>query len=378
MRTANTYAGSCNPPRKARQSRTDKEKAIARFPSHPQPILPKRIANSHDLDTAMPSISSAHEGPSSTPAKRGRKPSAISRSAREAQRKLNHSIIEKARRTKINEALATLRQLVPADFGVTRGTSPEHDEDDGDGDYEDGGIAKKKVGKKEEKEKEFKLEILIRTVAYMQTLLEKVSALEGAAEAGQGCTGCSFQGSAKRKRESGDEGEGTGKKDFQLTNTEVNASRESYHHTTAPSLAETPRLPSISSWLPKDSVIDPSLLPSTSQPFNFYGGAQLPSPPSSTRFSPIISYQVPPTLTLGPVAAPPAHAPISTPDLSPKMVRSPEDESAASLLLQISTSSPVFLPSSREEIGIIGVDTRQKSINFKAQTPSSIMGMESS
>ena len=40
----------------------------------------------------------------------------MSRAARETQRKLNHSIIEKARRTKINDALATLRQLVPSDF----------------------------------------------------------------------------------------------------------------------------------------------------------------------------------------------------------------------------------------------------------------------
>src|SRR6266571_1606089 len=38
-------------------------------------------------------------------AKRGRKPGPLSKSAREAQRRLNHSIIEKARRTKINDAL---------------------------------------------------------------------------------------------------------------------------------------------------------------------------------------------------------------------------------------------------------------------------------
>ncbi|KAF9470460.1 hypothetical protein BDN70DRAFT_821348, partial [Pholiota conissans] len=51
------------------------------------------------------------------PAKRGRKPGPLSRTAREAQRRLNHSIIEKARRTKINDALAALKQLVPVNYG---------------------------------------------------------------------------------------------------------------------------------------------------------------------------------------------------------------------------------------------------------------------
>ena len=49
--------------------------------------------------------------------RRGRKPGILSRAARESQRKMNHSRIEKARRLKINDTLTTLRALVPADFG---------------------------------------------------------------------------------------------------------------------------------------------------------------------------------------------------------------------------------------------------------------------
>lgn len=59
---------------------------------------------------------------SAAPKKRGRKPGgALSRSARESQRKINHSRIEKARRSKINDALDALRRLVPSDYGKGRG-----------------------------------------------------------------------------------------------------------------------------------------------------------------------------------------------------------------------------------------------------------------
>ncbi len=108
---------------------------------------------------------------------------------REAQRRLNHSIIEKARRTKINDALAALKQLVPATLRQDHRAVQDQldEEDDNDDDYEEGKAAKpqpaagKGKGKKEEKEKEFKLEILIRTVSFLQDLLQRVDVLESAA-----------------------------------------------------------------------------------------------------------------------------------------------------------------------------------------------------
>lgn len=105
--------------------------------------------------------------------KRGRKPApAASRGAREQARKTNHSRIEKRRREKINEALATLREIVPV--GVTSvlqtqspGVSPA---------LSAVGAAS---GKKKGQEKEFKLEVLERTVVFVKYLLDRVSELEG-------------------------------------------------------------------------------------------------------------------------------------------------------------------------------------------------------
>ena len=71
----------------------------------------------------------------SVPAKRGRKPGPLSRSAREAQRRLNHSIIEKARRTKINDTLATLRQLEPVDYGSETESREDAEDNDDDDEY---------------------------------------------------------------------------------------------------------------------------------------------------------------------------------------------------------------------------------------------------
>lgn len=106
-----------------------------------------------------------------TAAKRGRKPApAASRGAREQARKTNHSRIEKRRREKINEALATLRELVPADIvtavnTMSPGISPALSAI--------GAGGKKKAG-----EKEFKLEVLERTVVFVKYLLERVGELE--------------------------------------------------------------------------------------------------------------------------------------------------------------------------------------------------------
>jgi len=275
-------------------------------------------------------------------AKRGRKPGPLSRTARETQRKLNHSIIEKARRTKINEALATLRELVPKDYGHSKDKSVN----DNEGEEDEGrqGKSKSKAsGKREEKEKEFKLEILVRTVSFMQDLLARVQEME--ASSGK-CSKCSEKESPKRKRECTDE-ETHGNEDNldRRPSKRVSHSRDSQTAADSPvgkrasSLESTAslayvgsRLPSISSWLPT-SQIDPALL-SPSQRSMSNNSYQLPSPPSSTIFHPVQSSHAPPALNLGPVA--------TSSLLSP--LRTPEDESAASLLLQIGASSPQLLP----------------------------------
>lgn len=240
------------------------------------------------------------------PKRRGRKASSSSRAAREAQRKMNHSIIEKARRTKINDALATLRVLVPAQ--PKRGG--EEDEED---EPQDAG----------KEEKEFKLDVLVRTVTYLQELTARVKALEGAQGPGK-CASCT---GLKRKRADGEA----------LEEAEDDHDSQAARQQPSPSDSNT-RLPSIASWLP----LDPSLIhkpslhapPTTTQ-------HQLPSPPSSTTFRPSVSAQLPPAFALpashaqgfGSTSAQPS------PVLSPLTTRTPEDESVASLLLAMGASS---------------------------------------
>jgi hypothetical protein len=259
----NVYAGSCNPARKAKLPQ----------PLEQQPQLAPKAPDA-DLIPADTSPRPEEHGPY----RRGRKPGPLSRGAREAQRKLNHSIIEKARRTKINDALATLRELVPPDFDAQKSQKDEMEEDDDDGDYEEGG---KKKGGKNGKEKEFKLEILVRTVGYMQHLVDRVATLEQE------------------------------KKDNEMRRS---ASKEAERQRAAsaypsPELEPTAssRLPPIHSWLPANdfAVLPPS---------------QLPSPPTTALFA---SSQLPNPLNLPGAASP----------------RSQEDEVAASLLLQIRTNS---------------------------------------
>ncbi|KNZ74459.1 hypothetical protein J132_06836 [Termitomyces sp. J132] len=89
------YAASVNPDRRAKQISTPTERTTQRTILL-QPASP-------------PSTDGSEFKPNSVraPVKRG----PLSRAARETQRKLNHSIIEKARRTKINDALTSLKQL---------------------------------------------------------------------------------------------------------------------------------------------------------------------------------------------------------------------------------------------------------------------------
>lgn len=342
------YAASCNPARRAKHSRADDPAQIQPKKPNPPPdtsnslrnvlpILPKRSAQELPQETNIPS-----SVPQPARAKRGRKPGPLSRTARETQRKLNHSIIEKARRTKINEALATLRELVPKDYGYSK-DKPMNDNEGEDDEEKPGKTKFKATGKREEKEKEFKLEILVRTVSFMQDLLARVQAMEANT---QQCSKCAANDTSKRKRDHADEGTNDNADDHSIRPPKrINDSRDiqtsaesplvqrssSIESTTARAYFGS-RLPSISSWLPP-SQIDPALLSPSQRPLsnNTY---QLPSPPSSTIFHPIQTSHAPPALNLGPVA--------TSSLLSP--LRTPEDESAASLLLQISASSPQLLP----------------------------------
>ncbi|KAJ3492421.1 hypothetical protein NLJ89_g11244 [Agrocybe chaxingu] len=189
--TRELYVASCNPSRRVKR---DSISTLVDTPPPPlattpqtRPILPMKSYVPRQTTTLI------DPPPVPAPAKRGRKPGPLSRTAREAQRRLNHSIIEKARRTKINDALATLKQLVPADYGQKKKPEGPLEDDDGDDDEEDedytGGAKKKPKpkGKKEEKEKEFKLEILVRTVSFLQDLLQRVAQRREGSEETQAC-----------------------------------------------------------------------------------------------------------------------------------------------------------------------------------------------
>ncbi|KAJ8585619.1 hypothetical protein M405DRAFT_824642 [Rhizopogon salebrosus TDB-379] len=315
-------------------------------------VRPKRLRpdSNHQATDSHSPISSDYQAeddaydappPSPQPRRRGRKPGTLSRAAREAQRKTNHSLIEKARRTKINDALATLRELVPPEYKRAN-EAPERTDDDEEEE------PKKGKGKSKAGEKEFKLEILVRTVAYLQDLTEKVKQLEE-----NGCPNCkhsicpssSYGGRPSKRR----------RQDVESNQTEE---EESARADVAPPDDQPSRLPSISTWLPPSSqqrslLLTPSLSPSTlrattsSKPTSL----QLPTPPTSVTFTPSSSvFGVPPVLTLPSPSTflPPSGAQIQpcfsgfmsrrTPsDASSSPMYSPEDETAASLLLRIST-----------------------------------------
>ncbi|KAF8188050.1 hypothetical protein BJ912DRAFT_1042637 [Pholiota molesta] len=456
------YAASVNPPRRAKRAAPPSSAQEAPQSSTsvaPRPIMPMKPYTPRATTTA-----SDPAEPPPPPAKRGRKPGPLSRTAREAQRRLNHSIIEKARRTKINDALAALKQLVPVNYGQQQptdsaagsreqrnGDEDDEDDNDEDGDYEDGGPVKKSKnsstttapkpkGKKEEKEKEFKLEILIRTVSFLQDLLKRVATLEdGAATTAikavpaclpspqesrpPTCPTCNGRlekarrqhQTKKRKRalspsddpyttdnDDNDERDTPRERSPASSlrpakiprrshNTNANAPHapiSSPANTGSPSIPSAPvplsvpvptaqshvdRLPSISSWLhPLDPIIDPQLLAASSSVGGNSSGAPgagtsdkggpgpgsnayLPSPPASAHFVPVRNaHGQPPLLSLGPVATAAmvsngANVGTSTSTSSAASAggrahaanRTAEDESAASLLLQIA-ASPTF------------------------------------
>ncbi|KAG8992816.1 hypothetical protein FRB90_000892 [Tulasnella sp. 427] len=163
---------------------------VARRALPPKKLLPNlapapRPSSSTASSSTSPPVTAQLSPPTSptasTAPRRGRKPgstNAVSRSAREAARKSNHSRIEKLRREKINDALTSLRELVPYDESA-EGTD-----------------------KKGNAEKEFKLEILERTVVYLSKLKKRVQELEGQNADAEGSITPSAQRSAAPSRSS--------------------------------------------------------------------------------------------------------------------------------------------------------------------------------
>jgi hypothetical protein len=321
---SDAYTASCNPPRRAKRSKID---------TSPNAILPLTPTS---LKAKPPSPDMGHNvtdpdvPPNSPPVRKrgGRKSANMSRAAREALRKANHSLIEKARRTKINDALATLRTIVPFDY--QRGDFA---------DEEEGQVQSGSRGHSRKEDKEFKLEILERTVGYLQELKERVRVLEESSS----CPDCTK--GLKRKRQGS------------IVIGEYDSRNP---------------LPSIASWLPYP-YLDPSsvsVTPST-------------SPVSTSSLSQTFQHT---SSRVGQRQLAPPPLTLPSPNLRPSCPRPTpitlEDESAATTLLHIA-SSPSLSPSNSFSDGSVMSSPRAERAsspqrtNAKPQTPGSLLGLKS-
>ncbi|KZV74952.1 hypothetical protein PENSPDRAFT_731920 [Peniophora sp. CONT] len=377
--TPSMYTASVNPPRRAKRMRTDDLRPLAPAPSTSTSMNAALSLSANpgfdendldDEDEMQPYEEEDDVVP--PPRRRGRKPSTVSRAARESQRRQNHSRIEKARRTKINDALAALRHLVPGQEDA------EEEEQD-------------TAGKKRRQEKEFKLEVLERTVVYVQELQERVRVLEAG-------TTASAKVSSSRKRRQDDEETAGSSDDREFTplppplppatvswkaapSRRVSVSQSPMARASnaalsaypspllLPTASNTPlmqpidsamrttSLPSISSWLghvPPSPSVHPersarpiiSLRPQRPP-------TSLPTPPTSGSLGPIACSTLPPTLALE-LPSTASRESFAKNEKDETGEWTPEDESAASLLLKMRTSPR---------------DTQ-------AQTPSSLLGMD--
>ena len=205
--TTSMYAASVNPPRKAKL-----QAAASLLPALlPSPPSSESSSSTFSVSNVVPSPDSVQPRQ-----KRGRKPAAggSSRAAREAARKANHSRIEKARRGKINDALQELKRLVPPEFAPPKENDGEDDDEEGqhfrlnyslitevyccstDALFTPTDPSKKDTGKKAASEREFKLDILERTVIFVRALLKRVDEIERQEDSEfskQGSSGCSCQ-----------------------------------------------------------------------------------------------------------------------------------------------------------------------------------------
>jgi len=250
---------------------------------------------------------------------RPRKSGKISRSVRDSLRKQNHSRIEKARRTKINEALDTLRTLVPQNLD-----EGWEDED------EEGG-----EGKKRGQQKEFKLEILVRTVTYMKQLVSRVEELE--AKYCQSPSRVTQSRGVKRKRDDIFQ-QLLDEESVPVPTSKANGESASRGTTTSP------RLPPISTLLRQQNGMRLESLPSPDQ---------LPSPPTTTEFRPRADSEHSYSTRLPSLTLPSPRSDRSQPS-------SQDDESAATLLLHMKARSPSFT---------------SPSSNPLIQTPASALGL---
>ena len=308
--------------------RAKRAKTVA-SPPKPAHTTKKRSGYDDDIPSGSDELegdndSDYHEAappPSLTQTKgRPRKAGKISRSARDSLRKQNHSRIEKARRTKINEALDTLRTLVPSQV-----CEEGNDED------EEGG-----EGKKRGQQKEFKLEILVRTVTYMKQLISRVDELES-----KYCRSSSRVPEARGVKRKRDEifQQLLDEEPVPVPTSKANGGSTSRASTTSP------RLPPISTLLRQPNGKSLDSLPSPDQ---------LPSPPATTEFRPRSdsleqSYSTRlPSLTL------------PSPRSDKSQPSSQDDESAVTLLLNMKARSPSFTSS---------------STNLLIQTPASALGL---
>ena len=304
--------------------RVKRAKAAA-SPPKPAHTTEKRSAYVEDIPSGSDELegdndSDYHEAavpPSFVQTKgRPRKSGKISRSARDSLRKQNHSRIEKARRTKINEALDTLRALVPPNIG-----------EDGNDEDEEGG-----EGRKRNQQKEFKLEILVRTVTYMKQLISRVDELES--KRCQSTSRAAQPRGIKRKRDDVFQ-QLLDEEPVPVSTSKMNGESASRGTTTSP------RLPPISTLLRQQNGKSLDSLPSPDQ---------LPSPPTTTEFRPRSdsSYSARlPSLTL------------PSPRSDKSQPSSQDDESAATLLLHMKARSPSFTSPSNPLI----------------QTPASALGL---
>lgn len=385
------YVATCNPTRRVKRPST----AVPTFSGTDRPLqplpslapaispLPTDVLAPADDDDLIPDVPE--------PKRRGRKPSTLSRAARESMRRQNHSRIEKARRTKINDALATLRNLVPADAGrkiSSASTGDESlDEDDEDDEFGSGNSKKPGGKSKQKQEKEFKLEVLEKAVLYVQELQDKVRVLESraCARCSNGCSNVSTSPVHKPKRKH----EAMPPSDDYDSNSsaDVVEARPMKRLTPTHSIlspvhsAPSTRLPPISSWLPS-SIADQGHPESRTPLVN---PVQLPTPPASVVIVPVTSPHVPPSLRLElPVAS------LSTKNIPasshPSPSWTPEDESVASLLLRIKTSSPPKTGKHCASVSDllaptpgapgIGGGTRFVGVDdMRVQTPGSLLGM---
>ncbi|CAL1709699.1 unnamed protein product [Somion occarium] len=408
------YIGSCNPPRRAKRARTTADAAANSKPAVPngtqrrphllprtppsyrEPIHPD--SSDEDEDDYDPVVSAP------APKRRGRKPGPLSRSARESQRKLNHSRIEKARRTKINEALSTLSSLVN---DAEAKKNPQHVVST-DTKGKDGG---------KKSEKEFKLDVLVKAVTYMQELISHVKELEN-----RRCAQCAIPASTssptlsatgKRKRDVDDvevvddiESDAVDADDEKAADNddeieELLPPRPPSRRTSVQP-TPSPRLPPIASWLPHPYV-DPSCIAALTDANanNAQITSHLPSPPLSGSFRVAApdSINSLPSLTLPGPARPvdtnklrqslttstrrlstttigSSRSAITSPTVSPTWT--PEDEKhAASMLLQMSTS-PNSTGSSLAGSSAKAVKSSAHGKGtgpLTVQTPSSLLGM---